>query len=64
MPLGLCVFHSVPRQEKIAQWAPAVAEGEKELDFDCPPIYLEGGYKCFCMTEHRKNPVERKGKSS
>jgi hypothetical protein len=42
----------------------AATAGEKELDFDRPPIYLKGGRKRFCLTEHRENPVERKGKSS
>jgi len=48
----------------IAQCVLAATAGEKELDFGRPPIYLRGGRKRFCMTEHRKNPVERKGKSS
>lgn len=56
-------FIQAPRQGGVAQLFPAATTGEKELDFDRPPIYLKGGRKCFCMTEHRKNPVERKGKS-
>jgi hypothetical protein len=52
------------RQEIIAPSFLAAASGEKELDFGRLPIYLRGDRKCFCMTEHRENPVERKGKSS
>jgi len=58
------VFNLAPRQEIIAQLVLAAAAGQKELDFDRPPIYLKGGRKRFCLTEHRENPVERKGKSS
>jgi hypothetical protein len=64
MPSGSFVFSTRAPASNGVQSAPAVTAGEKELDFDRPPIYLRGGCKRFCMTEHRKNPVERKGKNS